>query len=93
MVRRGILLASILTGLGIAWAAPASVNIVVAPEALEDDDILEMVNAGLIDATVVDDYAAQFWKQVFPGLTLNTSAAVATGRDNRRALRLHGQAG
>ena len=34
-------------------------------ESLEDDDLLEMVNAGLIPATVVDDYLAEFWKQVF----------------------------
>jgi len=58
----------------------APVTLLDAPEALEDDDILEMVHAGLIDATVVDDYAAQFWKQVFPDLKVNTSAAVATGR-------------
>jgi len=50
-----------------------------APENLEDDDILEMVNAGLVQATVVDDYLAQFWKQVFPQLTLHPSAAVRSG--------------
>ena len=43
----------------------APVEIKEAPEALEDDDILEMVNAGLIDMTVVDDFVAEFWRQVF----------------------------
>ncbi len=42
------------------------VEIVPAEENLEDEDILEMVNAGLVDATVVDSYAADFWKDVFP---------------------------
>ena len=50
-----------------------------APENLEDDDILEMVNAGLVPATVVDDYLAQFWKQVFPDLALHPAAALRTG--------------
>jgi hypothetical protein len=42
------------------------VVITVAPEVLEDDDVLEMVNAGLVPITVVDDYLAEFWSQVFP---------------------------
>jgi hypothetical protein len=36
-----------------------------APPNLEDDDLLEMVNAGLIPAVVVDDYLAAFWKKIF----------------------------
>ena len=39
-----------------------------APEALEDDDILEMVNAGLMEITVVDDFMAEFWQKVFTGV-------------------------
>jgi membrane-bound lytic murein transglycosylase MltF len=47
-----------------------------APEPLEDDDILEMVNAGLVDITVVDDFVAEFWSEVFPGLRVSPSAAL-----------------
>lgn len=50
-----------------------------APENLEDDDLLEMVNAGLIPATVVDDFMARFWKQVFPTLVLGDRAPLTTG--------------
>jgi membrane-bound lytic murein transglycosylase MltF len=50
-----------------------------APVNLEDDDILEMVNAGLVPITVVDDYLAQFWKQVFKAIEPHPSAAVRTG--------------
>ena len=39
-----------------------------APDVLEDDDVLEMVNAGLAPITIVDDYLAEFWKQVFTNL-------------------------
>ncbi len=44
------------------------VTIKEAPDALEDDDILEMVNAGLVEITVVDDFVAEFWQQVFPDI-------------------------
>ena len=63
----------------LASRGKAPVTIKEAPEALEDDDLLEMVNAGLVDAIVVDDFVAQFWRQVFPNLQLHESAAVRTG--------------
>jgi membrane-bound lytic murein transglycosylase MltF len=50
-----------------------------APEALEDDDILEMVNAGLVDMTVVDDFVAEFWQQVLPDVRPHSAVAVRTG--------------
>ena len=50
-----------------------------APENLEDDDLLEMTNAGLIQHIVVDDYLARFWKQVFPKLNLQTHAVLRSG--------------
>ena len=49
-----------------------------APPGLEDDDLLEMVNAGLIPAIVVDDYLAAFWKKIFPRLVVHDSVALAT---------------
>jgi len=50
----------------LATLGKPPVEIVAAEETLEDEDILEMVNAGLVDATVVDSYVADFWKDVFP---------------------------
>ena len=50
-----------------------------APAGLEDDDLLEMVNAGLIPAVVVDDYLGAFWKKVFPDLIVHDSIALRTG--------------
>ena len=50
-----------------------------APDALEDDDILEMVNAGLVPITIVDDYLAEFWRQVFTSLTVHREVAVRSG--------------
>jgi membrane-bound lytic murein transglycosylase MltF len=47
-----------------------------APENLEDEDLLEMVNAGLVKIIVVDDYLAEFWKQVLPDLSLHAELAL-----------------
>jgi len=47
-----------------------------APEDLEDEDLLEMVNAGLIPATVVDNYLATFWTSVFTHLKVHDDVVV-----------------
>jgi membrane-bound lytic murein transglycosylase MltF len=57
-------------------AGKPPVTIQEAPEYLEDDDLLEMVNAGLIPAAVSHDYLARFWKKVFPGLVLHENIPV-----------------
>ncbi|MGH8659141.1 MAG: transporter substrate-binding domain-containing protein [Gammaproteobacteria bacterium] len=63
------------------------VMIVEAPETLEDDDLLEMVNAGLVDMTVVDDYLAEFWSQIFTDMTVHRTATLRTGGDLAVAFR------
>src|SRR5262249_7747847 len=55
------------------------VLIEVAPENLEDDDLLEMVNAGLLPAVIVDDYLARFWKKVFPEMVLQEHIVLRSG--------------
>ena len=49
------------------------------PGNLEDDDVLEMVNAGLIPITVVDDYMAEFWKKVLTDISVHGTVALRTG--------------
>ena len=51
----------------------------LAPDVLEDDDVLEMVNAGLAPITVVDDYLAEFWKQVFTNITVRRDVPLRSG--------------
>jgi membrane-bound lytic murein transglycosylase MltF len=63
------------------------VAIVRAPESLEDDDLLEMVNAGLIERTVVDDYLAEYWSQMLPDFVANRGAVLRTGADLAVAFR------
>jgi membrane-bound lytic murein transglycosylase MltF len=47
-----------------------------AEEYLEDEDLLEMVDTGLIDAIVVDQHKAEFWDQVYEQITLHPEIAV-----------------
>ena len=58
-----------------------------APETLEDEDILEMVNAGLVKLTIVDGYLATFWKQLLPKIEIHPDVAVATGGSLAVAMR------
>lgn len=50
-----------------------------APEALEDEDLLEMLNAGLIPLIVVDRHKALFWKQVFPEIQVHDDIVLRDG--------------
>ena len=57
-------------------AGKPPVTIIAADERLEDEDILELVSAGIVPAAVVDDYLANFWVGVLPGLRTHPAAAV-----------------
>jgi membrane-bound lytic murein transglycosylase MltF len=63
------------------------VAIRVADEDLEDEDILEMMSAGLVGITVVDQHKAEFWATVLPRLRLHRELAVRAGGDIAWALR------
>jgi membrane-bound lytic murein transglycosylase MltF len=57
----------------------APIALIPADETLQSDDLIEMVNAGLVPMTVAEDRIAQFWSKVFPKLELNENAVVAEG--------------
>jgi membrane-bound lytic murein transglycosylase MltF len=44
------------------------VNLRIVPDALEDEDMMEMADSGLIDILIVDDWKAKLWAQVLPEL-------------------------
>ena len=54
-------------------------NLVAADETFEDEDLLEMVNAGLIPMIVMDSHKAHFWKQIFDNITVHPTIAVRNG--------------
>ena len=50
----------------LAKERKAPVKLVELPEALEDEDALEMLAAGLLGLVVVDDWKAPLWAQILP---------------------------
>jgi membrane-bound lytic murein transglycosylase MltF len=68
-------------------AGKPPVRLTPAPEELEDEDLLEMANAGLVDLLVVDNHKAWFWQRVFPKLKLFPTVALRTDGDIAWAIR------
>ncbi|MCS4266988.1 membrane-bound lytic murein transglycosylase MltF [Serratia sp. BIGb0163] len=58
-----------------------------APEALEDEDLIEMLSAGLIPLIVVDRHKALFWKQVFPIIQIHENVVLRDDADIAWAVR------
>ena len=65
----------------------APVKIIAADEWLESEDILEMVNAGLVKITVVDRYLANIWKPLYPELVIQDDFYLHSGGDLAWAVR------
>jgi membrane-bound lytic murein transglycosylase MltF len=61
--------------------------IVPAPEELEDEDLLEMANAGLVKVLVVDNHKAWFWQRVWPKLILHPTVTLRTNGEIAWAIR------
>jgi membrane-bound lytic murein transglycosylase MltF len=53
-----------------------AMKIVLVPDALEDEDMMEMLNAGLLEAIVVDDWKAKMWAQILPKIKVNERAVL-----------------
>jgi len=60
-------------------AGKPEVSIKEASAYLEDEDLMEMVNAGLIPMTVVDNYLAEFWAKIFEDIKLHPKLALRQG--------------
>jgi membrane-bound lytic murein transglycosylase MltF len=68
-------------------AGKPPVTLVPAPEELEDEDLLEMASAGLVDVLVVDNHKAWFWQRVWPTLKLYPAVTLRTGGQIAWAIR------
>jgi membrane-bound lytic murein transglycosylase MltF len=60
-------------------AGKSQMKLVPAEETFEDEDLLEMVNAGLISMIVMDSHKALFWTQIFDKIQVHSDIAVRTG--------------
>ncbi len=88
-VRKSSVHYELLTALNRRFAAEKKPAVIIkeAPEELEDEDLLEMVNAGLIPFTATADLLINFWKQVFPNIKGHEGVALLTGGNLAWAIR------
>jgi membrane-bound lytic murein transglycosylase MltF len=68
-------------------AGKPEIPIIEADEHLEDYDLLEMVNASLVPAVVVDSHKANLWAQVFEKIVVHEDVAINAGGQIAWALR------
>ncbi len=54
------------------------VIIAEADDNLEDEDLLEMVNAGLLEYMVIDNHKGEFWAQIFDQIKLHPEIKLRT---------------
>jgi len=64
---------------GFKKAGREPMKLVPADEYLEDEDLLEMMNVGLIPMIIIDSHKGRFWKQIFPDLSLHPEIKIRTG--------------
>jgi len=55
------------------------VNIVAVPDALEDEDMMEMLNLGLFEVVIGNDMVANMWAPILPKVKVNKTAVLRTG--------------
>ena len=55
------------------------VKLTIVSEDLEDEDLMEMLDAGIISTIVVDDWIAKMWAQVLPNIRVNDVAVQSEG--------------
>ena len=80
-VRKGSIFEETLEKLNaeLKQGGKAPVGLRYAPDELEDEDLLEMLNAGLVKYVLVDNYLANFWAKVFPKIKPRPDLALRTG--------------
>jgi membrane-bound lytic murein transglycosylase MltF len=55
------------------------IKFIFASEVLQDEDLLQMLNAGLVQFVVVDDVKLKLWTQVLPNIIEHTELKVSSG--------------
>jgi len=63
------------------------IQFVLVPDALEDEDMMDMLNAGLLQYIVVDDWKARMWAQVLPKVKPRNDLVLREGAKTGWAIR------
>lgn len=72
---------------GLEQMKKAPVIIIQADEYLEDEDLLEMMDAGIIPAIVIDSHKGTFWARIFKKIILYPDVKVNSGGEIAWAIR------
>ena len=65
----------------------AEIQLHLVPDSLEDEDLMEMLDAGLIELIVVDDWKAHMWAQVLPKIEVRTDLVLRANAKTGWAIR------
>jgi len=65
----------------------APVSIVQVDEHMQTEDVLELVNAGVVPTTVADSHMAEFWSGIHESIVVRQDLALVTGRQIAWAIR------
>ena len=68
-------------------AKKKEVIIAEADDHLEDEDLLEMINAGIIEFMIIDSHKGEFWAQILDSIKLQPSVKLRTGGNIAWAVR------
>jgi membrane-bound lytic murein transglycosylase MltF len=60
-------------------AGKPEMTLTMLPDAIEDEDKLDMVNAGLLGTTVVDEWLVDLWSPIWPNIVAHKELAVRSG--------------
>jgi membrane-bound lytic murein transglycosylase MltF len=70
-------------------AHKAPIRLKVAPESLQEEDLMEMLNAGLVTLLVVDEPRAELWSRIFPKITVRQDLTINSGGEIAWMFRPH----
>ena len=63
------------------------VQLIFVPDALEDEDLMEMLDAGLVELMVVDDWKARMWAQALPKIKVRNDLVLRADAKTGWAIR------
>lgn len=71
----------------LAASGKPPVELVLLPDAIEDEDMLEMLNAGMFTTMVMDDWKARLWVRQLPRIKLHETLVLRADSHNGWAIR------
>ncbi|HSJ40525.1 MAG TPA: transglycosylase SLT domain-containing protein, partial [Xanthobacteraceae bacterium] len=68
-------------------AGKSPIQLIAVSDSLEDEDLMEMLNVGLVELLVVDDWKARMWAPVLPRVTVRSDLVLRSDAKTGWAVR------